>query len=57
MKLAYRAYRPTSNWMTVLLLTLVVTGFGLFAQHRVDVAGAGPVSTPHTVLIAATGTK
>ena len=40
MILAHSTYKPASNWVTVLLLTLVVTGFGLFAQYRVDVGNA-----------------
>ena len=51
MKLAYSTYRPASNWATVMLLTLVVTGFGLFAQHRVDAvhaAGHVPVTLTQT---------
>ena len=43
MKLALRTWQPVSNWTTALLLTLVVTGFGLFAQHRVDAGAHGLV--------------
>lgn len=39
MKLALSIYRPTSNWMTMLLLTLVISGFGLFAQYHVNTQG------------------
>lgn len=47
MKMALRTWRPASSWMTTLLLTLVVGGFGLFAQHRVDARtqGLSPVRT------------
>ncbi|MCB1691481.1 MAG: hypothetical protein KDI19_01885 [Pseudomonadales bacterium] len=35
MNIAYRTYRPASNWATVLLLTALVVCVGAFAEtHR-----------------------
>ena len=31
---ALRSYRPTSNWLTAALLTLLVICFGIFAEVR-----------------------
>ena len=45
------AHSTTSDWVTVALLTLVVTGFGLFAQYRVDAinaAGSASVTLAQT---------
>lgn len=50
MKRVAGTYRPVSNWMTMLLLTLVVMGFGLFAQYRVDAIHTASSST-HPVKI------
>lgn len=36
MRLATNSYRPVTNKATVLLLTLVMMSFGVFAQYEVD---------------------
>lgn len=36
MKLAPATYQPATNWMTVALLTVVMLGFGVFAEARMQ---------------------
>ena len=52
MRMAISTYRPASSWMTALLLTLVVTAFGLFAQYRVDSGSHGRAAVAGDLVVA-----
>ena len=51
MKLVPGTYRPVSNRITMLLLTLVVMGFGLFAQYRVDATHTASSTHPVKIVV------
>ena len=55
MRMAINTYRPASNPVTTLLLILVITGFGMFAQYRIDAGSHGLAASTGELVIARTG--
>jgi len=47
-----RKFRPSANWITTVLVTLIVATFGIFAQTHASERGAGYMDTnSHGVLL------